>query len=749
MKRETLVPSIPDIRGDNAADVLRAIKSTLDVREGRIGDPLDQLVTMRDLADLNLVVAGGSSTLTNGSTVPVVVPGTGGDGYNPTTDYTTPPTPTGLTAAAGFSNVYLSWDGAPYRNHAYTEIWRASTDNLGDAIKVGTSSSNVFADPAAEGDTYYYWIRFVSVADITGPYNSTAGTAVTTATDPGPVLDLLTGQITEGQLYTSLGARINLIDAAASVAGSVNYRLAQEASARSAAIASEASTRTAAIQNEADARATAILNEASARSTDVSSLQTQINTLSAASTGDLSALLAAVQEEQTARAAADAAEATSRETLATQLRGAYLGSDPTLLSTGLVYNERQARITAEGVIASSVSALSSTVSNNYSTLNAAISSEATTRANADSALSSSFTSLSATVNTKNSTYSQSSAPTTGLIVGDLWFDTANNNKAHRWNGSAWVATDDTRIATNSAAITTEQTARANADSALTTSINQLTTTVNNNYGTLNSAITSEQSTRASADTALTNSLTTLSSTVAGNYSTLDSAITTEATTRASQDGALASSITQLTASFQATQLGLPLAQWVLNSQSLANVSDGKVGNQTLRLAVAGGFPNQGTYVAIDPTKKYRVRFWVRPSADCNGALYFSLRQFTNNTGTAGPVNNGRSPYKPGPQSRPVHNATYGTDAWGEYSFIWSASDWQAGVKFVQPEFLNNYAGTTGYWEIQDFTFSEVTALEDNNAAIQTEATTRANADSALSSLRPAFRPLEASGPWQA
>lgn len=224
MNRETIVPAIPDIRSDNQADVLRAIKSTLDVREARIGDPLDQLVTLRDLSDIGVVAGGGSSKLTSGALIPVVVPGVL-NGYNPAADYTVPPPPTGLMAAATFSNVYLSWDGAPYRNHAYTEIWRAGSDNIGQAVRVGTTAASVYSDAAQEGQTYYYWIRFVSVADITGPYNSTAGTPATTATNPSVVLALLTGQITESQLYASLNTRINLIDADATVQGSVANRL--------------------------------------------------------------------------------------------------------------------------------------------------------------------------------------------------------------------------------------------------------------------------------------------------------------------------------------------------------------------------------------------------------------------------------------------------------------------------------------------------------------------------------------------
>lgn len=49
--------------------------------------------------------------------------------------------------------------------------------------------------------------------------------------------------------------------------------------------------------------------------------------------------------------------------------------------------------------------------------------------------------------TKNRTFRQGSQPTTGMIAGDLWFNTADNNKSYRFDGVSWVATDDTRIAT--------------------------------------------------------------------------------------------------------------------------------------------------------------------------------------------------------------------------------------------------------------------------------------------------------------
>lgn len=70
------------------------------------------------------------------------------------------------------------------------------------------------------------------------------------------------------------------------------------------------------------------------------------------------ASVAMVQDETTARINGDAAEALQRTTLAVQMRGDYEGDDLAGLTQGLVYQERQARITEDESIVSSVEALS-------------------------------------------------------------------------------------------------------------------------------------------------------------------------------------------------------------------------------------------------------------------------------------------------------------------------------------------------------------------------------------------------------
>ncbi|MDB2580783.1 DUF1983 domain-containing protein [Candidatus Poseidoniales archaeon] len=80
-----------------------------------------------------------------------------------------------------------------------------------------------------------------------------------------------------------------------------------------------------------------------------------------------------------------------------------------------------------------------------------------------------------------SVFAQNSQPT-GQNIGDLWFDTDDNKKQYRYDGSNWVAVDDTRIAGNASAITLLQSDVSTIDgtvSANSLSITALESTVNN------------------------------------------------------------------------------------------------------------------------------------------------------------------------------------------------------------------------------------------------------------------------------
>jgi len=182
---ETRVPAIPSPTPQNLLDVSRALKQMLDVREGRVGDALDANVTFRDLIDAGLASTSSSyrpGLSGNPGFSPVRPPTADNDGYIPEADFTMPAKPTGFVGTSGLATALLSWDGAGYRNHAYTEVWRSETDEIGDAVLIGTSNTSSFADAIGKTSrTYYYWIRHVSVANVQGPYQSTGGAAVSTS----------------------------------------------------------------------------------------------------------------------------------------------------------------------------------------------------------------------------------------------------------------------------------------------------------------------------------------------------------------------------------------------------------------------------------------------------------------------------------------------------------------------------------------------------------------------------------------
>lgn len=386
--KATVIPSIPTApqTGDaNVDQFLSALKQTIETWSGVRGDALDSAVTWRDLVDKQFATID----LTEG------IPGSGGSGGGTipvkpreVSDLTPPPAPKNLVASGALSTIILDWDTPKYKNHAYTEIWRSSDNTIGTATMVGMAPGAVYADSVGGGHKYYYWIRFVSTADISGPYNKTEGTFGETALDPGYLLEVLNEQITSSQLHSTLSSRIDLIDAPETVPGSTANRILQETKARMTAIAAEANTRTLAIENETSARKTAD-----------GALQSQINLLAAASSGDLGELFTAVQEEQTARIEGDLAESSARQVLVSQVEWdrsqadisraglTVLGLANKIYSSASVATEQTARAEQDSAIAQQITMLTASVDSNT----AAVQTEATARANADGTLFAQYT----------------------------------------------------------------------------------------------------------------------------------------------------------------------------------------------------------------------------------------------------------------------------------------------------------------------------------------------------------------------
>jgi len=311
----TKLPSIPDFDGSNIKEVLNALKETSEIRVGHRGDKKDAGVTFRDLEALKLVqpeedavtTEGGSVSRTSASTLGgrYAVPAIRVPTYNPGTDFTQPPPATQLFGTAVFDTVLLTWNVVGFPNPSFWEIYRAFVDDVAQAQRIGTSTSQNFTDKTGgEAKTYYYWVKTVSAAGVRSAWNSSKGTAVTTGVPVAVVLKALENQILESSLNRVLAERLNDAEAGSGLAN--------------ARITAEAKTRAQQILAEAVARGAAITQEANTRQTADQSLSQQITTVTAA----VNSNAAAIQTETTARIAGDSTVAEQVTTLASQVQNA-------------------------------------------------------------------------------------------------------------------------------------------------------------------------------------------------------------------------------------------------------------------------------------------------------------------------------------------------------------------------------------------------------------------------------------------
>jgi len=337
---------LPGISSKLPADVRQFLERVREAFNGGSGT----LVTYDDLRNAGIarLGRGGNLTLPEGSNVLNLTP---------------PPAPTGLTASGAMTNIMLEWDAPLYGHHSHTEIWASGVDDIGQRVMVGTSQGSLYAHAVGTAETRYYWIRFVSKANIEGPFNGIAGTLGETSQDPAFLLSVLTGQLSESQLIADLNTRIDLIDAADTVTGSVAYRVAAEAADRAQALTSEATSRANAITAEADlriagdaaealARGNAITAEVDGRTAAISNLNTQIqldlaagdnavvSSVTSAYQAADSVTLASAQSYTYSKAQTDSAIAAS----ATNLSAEYTLADSTTLASAQNFTYSRAMI---------------------------------------------------------------------------------------------------------------------------------------------------------------------------------------------------------------------------------------------------------------------------------------------------------------------------------------------------------------------------------------------------------------------
>jgi len=203
------VANLPTVSSPLPRDLQQFISR---VREALDGGGEDAVVTARQLIAAGVVKNknGGGFTTVNG---PIEAPRA----------------PSNLSASGALANIILSWNAPTYNGHAYTEIWAHTSNVIGDAVLVGMTAGNNFAHNLGDSATRYYWVRNINQNGTASAFNATDGTQATTGTSPTYLLSLLTDQITSSQLATTLSTRIDLVDGADTVSGSVNARIKIEA----------------------------------------------------------------------------------------------------------------------------------------------------------------------------------------------------------------------------------------------------------------------------------------------------------------------------------------------------------------------------------------------------------------------------------------------------------------------------------------------------------------------------------------
>lgn len=288
-----------------------------------------------------------------------------------------------------------------------------------------------------------------------------------------------------------------------------------EQTARADSISALASELNAVIAQTNDNVTAAVLSEASARTTADSAISHSVDQLTARVSGNEAAIVA----EQNARANAVSAEASERNTLAVQLRGNYTGTDLSLVPSGLIYSERSARIDQDQALAQEITVLDAKIGN----AEAAIVTEKTARATADEAEATNRNAL--TVKLFGTT--DYNGLTTSTISSGFLYDQQQARVTAENAIVSSVTQLSADVANNSAAILTEKTARADAVSALTTSLNVISAKVDGNQA----AILSEVTARTSADSAITSKVDQLTSRIGD----AESAIITEQNARITGD----------------------------------------------------------------------------------------------------------------------------------------------------------------------------------------------------------------------
>lgn len=440
------------------------------------------------------------------------------DSYTPPdtgteTDLTPPGAPSNLVVTGGFNHILMTWDSAA--NARYYQVYRNTADNLAEAVAVSPLlQTTMWVDIPPDSSlstVYYYWVRGISASFVVGPFNATAGTSGSTADEPGYILEILANEITESELYQTLNDRIDLIDTPSTGLVAKAAELQDQIDTINANVADLLLTPdydNATTYNDGDV----VKYNGSlyaANQTTTGNLPTDATywdmignyaTLGDAVAG-LAANISSLDSQVTTIDGDLTSEITDRETLATQIRGAYAGTDIDLVSSGLIYEEKTARSTADSSEVSARESLATSVLGatdptglTLATLSdGLIYDERQARSSADS----SEVTARELLSTKITGVSDPAGETLATLSSGLIYDerqarsTADSSQVSRLDTIETDVYDPTTgLSQAHANITTEATARADGDDALGLLINQVSTKADGNELSIEANITS-------------------------------------------------------------------------------------------------------------------------------------------------------------------------------------------------------------------------------------------------------------------
>jgi predicted phage tail protein len=126
-----------------------------------------------------------------------------------------PPAVTFLTATSELFAIRLKWGLPPGAEDTQrTEIWRNTANNLATATKLADLAypqAEHLMSGLAAGASFFFWARLVDRTGNIGPFYPVPPTGVQgiAQTDPGPILDMISGEIDESMLGKELKDKID------------------------------------------------------------------------------------------------------------------------------------------------------------------------------------------------------------------------------------------------------------------------------------------------------------------------------------------------------------------------------------------------------------------------------------------------------------------------------------------------------------------------------------------------------------